>query len=168
MLFYYLCFMKNKIDNLVRYTLFCHKTMYVDMLGNSPDYIIEKWTKFIGFKPSKDSNYYSQVSNDTRYIKYKNRWNLSDSDFDDISYIMAFTYVINDYGIKNVSSLIDMFQSNFGSIYNINDVLYNGVHTLLVKAVDDWINNANIRPDYDLCQLKYGRDYKISLLEKSF
>lgn len=81
---------------------------------------------------------------------------------------MAFTYVINDYGIKNVSSLIDMFQSNFGSIYNINDVLYNGMHTLLVKAVDDWINNANIRPDYDLCQLKYGRDYKISLLEKSF
>ena len=34
---------------------------------------------------------------------------------------MAFTYAINDYGIKNVSSLIDMFQSNFGSIYNIND-----------------------------------------------
>jgi hypothetical protein len=160
--------MKNKIDNLVRYSLFCHKVMDVDMLGNSPDYIIEKWTKFIGFKPTKDSNYYSQVRNDTRYIKYKNRWNLSDSDFDDIAYIMAFTYAINDYGIKNVSSLIDMFQSNFGSIYNINDVLYNGMHTLLVKAVDDWINNANIISDYDLCQLKYGRDYKISLLEKSF
>lgn len=107
------------------------------MLTNSPDYIIEKCNKFIGFKPNKDLNYYSHASNDTRYIKYKNRWNLSDSDFDDIVYIMAFTYMINDYGIKNVSSLIDMFQSNFGSIYNINDVLYNGVHTLLVKAVDD-------------------------------
>lgn len=163
--FYYLCFMKNKIDNLVRYALFCHKTMDVDMLNNSPDYIIEKWNKFIGFTPiDKD---YSNIKSDARYIQYQNRWKVSDSEFNSIAHIMSFTYLIN-YGIKNVSYLIDLFEKNFGSIENINDELYTHTHTILDRAIDEWVNSEDVGPDYDLCQLKYGRDYKISLLEKSF
>ncbi len=142
--------MKNRIDNLIKFAFLCHKTMDADMMNNDPSYLTEKWGKYIGFTPTS----YDFDRNDVRCVDYCKRWRISDDELMKISHILLFAYRINDIGIGDVSGIIKIFESTFGSINLITDIPYNGLHPNLSKFIDNWLDDKNRQ-----------RDYKFLLLE---
>ena len=149
---------KNQIDNLIRFSIAFHKS-HNNLITCDPSYIKEKWDKYIGLRPKPIENFFWTVSN-TEITKWRERWSVSDNNYDEIKGIINFIIRINERHFYNyseiiwtTSDLISLFEDLVGPVEKINKDLYNHLHPSIVKIMDAWKDDTAIGRDYQLCLL---------------
>ena len=121
----------------------------------SPDYIKEKWNKYIGIdvRNFDDDKSYLTYSN----IDWLKRWNVSNEDWIELKRVIRFIISLSDKPILKYSDvwkpseLIENFENQIGPVSEITQVPYNHIHYLIKKEIDRWIDD-NIR-EYNLSLL---------------
>jgi hypothetical protein len=121
----------------------------------SPDYIKEKWNKYIGIdvRNFDDDKSYLTYSN----IDWLKRWNVSNEDWIELKRVIRFIISLSDKPILKYrdvwkpSELIENFENQIGPVSEITQVPYNHIHPLIKKEIDRWIDD-NIR-EYNLSLL---------------
>ncbi len=121
----------------------------------SPDYIKEKWNKYIGIdvRNFDDDKSYLTYSN----IDWLKRWNVSNEDWIELKRVIRFIISLSDKPILKYrdvwkpSELIENFENQIGPVSEITQVPYNHIHALIKKEIDRWIDD-NIR-EYNLSLL---------------
>jgi hypothetical protein len=129
--------------------------MDCDWKMQSPDYIKEKWNKYIGIdvRNFDDDKSYLTYSN----IDWLKRWNVSNEDWIELKRIIRFIVSLSDKPILKYrdvwkpSELIENFENQIGPVSEITQVPYNHIHALIKKEIDRWIDD-NIR-EYNLSLL---------------
>jgi hypothetical protein len=121
----------------------------------SPDYIKEKWNKYIGIdvRNFDDDKSYLTYSN----IDWLKRWNVSNEDWIELKRVIRFIISLSDKPILKYrdvwkpSELIENFENQIGPVSEITQVPYNHIHALIKKEIERWIDD-NIR-EYNLSLL---------------
>lgn len=148
---------KSQLDNFIRFCFNFHRDADNPFFGQSPDYIMEKWNKYIGIRPIK--KYPIEIVERTEYSFFNNMedwisiWT-PDLDFIPIEIIVFLSKLNNkSIGAWRVSSLVDAFEESTG--IKISDISnsYDNLHKLLVDFMEDWINHPVILRDYNLVLL---------------
>lgn len=139
---------RSKIDNLIKFSFNFHKNMGVYWYDESPDYIVEKWDKYIGVNPT--------IRKESPMIEsYFQKWRKGDIwsvDFDKLESILSFLIAINKRAIScfHVSDLIRIFEEYIGDVDLINNKPYDNLHALIKKEVIKWLNTTENKRDYKL------------------
>ena len=146
---------KSQLDNLINYyILYCSFTDY-DVLNTSPDYLLEKWEKYIGIKDIQNPNKVLDIESKYYHTfkEYQNKWGEESLWVKDI---LEFTMVLNTkpYNLCCPSELVKTFNDMIGDVNKINNYTYNGLHDILKRKALEWVDH-NIR-DYNLVILTNG------------
>jgi hypothetical protein len=152
----------NQMSNIVGFVFNLHKQCDINWEKESPDYIMEKWNKYIGTKTI--SNLFDLESLSPR-SKAKTKhwiriWNVSDSKFHEMKEIVYLINIINTKAILqpidnsnirywNLEELIDLF-SKVIDIEKVNKEFYNHQHTLVKREVVKWLNRTENKRAYNL------------------
>ncbi len=137
--------------------------MGMSLEDHSSDYILEKWGKYIGVKPIPlDLPTVEMIlSNRHRYsvflVKWIERWHRR-NEYDDVKEIINYILLLNtkffpkDEHNKrwNVSDLVKSFSDTIGDPNLINKDSYNHLHALVIRKVDEWLDDKEIKRDYNL------------------
>ena len=112
---------KTQLDNLIYFCFNFHSTMGVDVMYCSPDYILEKWDKYIGFRAldneglsiqdlnatlEDDRKYHGMVgfSRQDKYIvesllEWNKKWTKNhQKDYNEVKEALYFIFLINTKG----------------------------------------------------------------------
>jgi hypothetical protein len=146
---------KIQLDNLIHFCFLFHPSMDCNWKMQSPDYIKEKWNKYIGIDVRN-------LDDDKSYLTYSNidwlkRWNVSNEDWIELKRVIRFIISLSDKPILKYrdvwkpSELIENFENQIGPVSEITQVPYNHIHPLIKKEIDRWIDD-NIR-EYNLSLL---------------
>ena len=146
---------KIQLDNLIHFCFLFHPSMDCNWKMQSPDYIKEKWNKYIGIdvRNYDDDKSYLTYSN----INWLKTWNVSNEDWIELKRIIRFIISLSDKPILKYrdvwkpSELIENFENQIGPVSEITQVPYNHIHALIKKEIDRWIDD-NIR-EYNLSLL---------------
>ena len=146
---------KIQLDNLIHFCFLFHPSMDCNWKMQSPDYIKEKWNKYIGIdvRNYDDDKSYLTYSN----INWLKTWNVSNEDWIELKRIIRFIISLSDKPILKYrdvwkpSELIENFENQIGPVSEITQVPYNRIHALIKIQIDRWIDD-NIR-DYNLSLL---------------
>ena len=146
---------KIQLDNLIHFCFLFHPSMDCNWKMQSPDYIKEKWNKYIGIdvRNFDDDKSYLTYSN----IDWLKRWNVSNEDWIELKRVIRFIISLSDKPILKYrdvwkpSELIENFENQIGPVSEITQVPYNHIHPLIKKEIDRWIDD-NIR-EYNLSLL---------------
>ena len=146
---------KIQLDNLIQFCFLFHPSMDCNWKMQSPDYIKEKWNKYIGIdvRNFDDDKSYLTYSN----INWLKRWNVSNEDWIELKKVIRFIVSLSDKPILKyrdvwkTSELIENFENQIGPVSEITQVPYNHIHPLIKKEIDRWIDD-NIR-EYNLSLL---------------
>jgi hypothetical protein len=156
---------KGQIDNLIHFCFNFHKTMDNNFVNSDPTYIIEKWNKYIGFKPNlREVELYQDPITD-----WIMRWKVDVKQYDELKEIIDFiikvnkkhffprgldTNYINPNMVWSVSELVELFEENIGLSENINEFEYRHTHHIIENTIQNWLSNTQIKRDYNLILLK--------------
>jgi hypothetical protein len=128
--------------------------MDVDWYKSSPDYVIEKWDKYIGIAPT----FTPRLSN--RYLSWCDLWKFTEINVRDSKYqmssIIEFIRFINTRGIFawSLSELIDEFEKITGiDVCEIKTDRYNGLHDLIKIKVEEWKSKEINLREYKLLKI---------------
>jgi hypothetical protein len=154
---------KNQILNLVGFTFVLHGCTGTSLLMQSPNYILEKYDKFIGFKPiSKEEELKTMYSFESERVKIWGTYS-GDDKFrgykDDFKKILNYLFFINgqpmmkghennrNYVSKyfDISDLIKYFSRFVGPVELISNHLYTHIHPLVKTNVIDKFIEKNQR-----------------------
>jgi hypothetical protein len=162
---------KGQIDNLIHFCFNFHKTMDNYFVNSDPTYIIEKWNKYIGFKPNERDVELSQDPMTDWIVK----WKVDIKQYDVLKEIIDFIIKVNKKhffprGLEadendpsnhikpnmvwSVSELVELFEENIGSSESINEFEYRHTHHVIENAIQNWLSNTQIKRDYNLILLK--------------
>ncbi len=136
-------------------------------MGYDPEYIMEKWNKYIGVKPSSDIIFNKEgVIN--QWIK---KWYVSDKQVDNMKNILEFIVRVNHkhFFIRGLeadendssnhikpnsvwflSDLIELFEEVVGPSEDINTEFYNHLHPNVLNIITEWENSKTIKRDINL------------------
>lgn len=139
---------RTKIDNLIKFSFNFHKDMGDYWYDQSPDYILEKWDKYIGVSPTKKKDDSTIDFYFKKWLK-NDQWNI---DFDKLESVIVFLDSINKRSINywTVSDLIRIFEECIGDVNDINEESYDSLHSLLKKEIVKWLNTTENKRDYKL------------------
>lgn len=137
---------ENQLYNLIRFVVI----FTGEVNRSSSDYILEKYNKYIGFKPIKNNGA------PTERIKI---WEVSWGDSKSIKNQLHFLTSIN--GGKNLSDIIELFEKHIGPFDMINDIEMSGLHPLLEGKVVESVFSGN-----KLFITKFLRDKNINNILK--
>ena len=135
-----------------------------DLISLDPDYILDKWFKIIGTKPT-------QTTSPTRSIKvldllnsnWRSVWKVEEKKWNEIKQIIHF---IRDFNSKNLfkpskpntfrecwgpDDLVHLYERWIGSSNLISLNEYNHIHTILLKQLD-------------IYKMQNQREYNLTLL----
>lgn len=120
----------NKIYNLFKFNLiFLEIILDNELYKHSPDYILEKYNRYIGFEPNSD---FIESDNDKSLIsKYEKIWK-SDSSKRQILYL-------SKSGL-NLLDMVDKFEIYIGPVSSIKEVEEMGLHRNLELKLDQILN----------------------------
>ena len=146
---------KIQLDNLIQFCFLFHPSCDCDWKMQSPDYLIEKWNKYIGIDVKHHDLDRSYFTHNT--INWLKTWNVSDEDWIELKRIIRFIISLSDKPILKYrdvwkpSELIENFENQIGPVSEITQVPYNHIHALIKIQIDRWIDD-NIR-EYNLSLL---------------
>ena len=129
--------------------------MDCDWKMQSPDYIKEKWDKYIGIDVKHHDYDWSYFTHNT--INWLKTWQVSNEDWIELKRIIRFIISLSDKPILKYrdvwkpSELIENFENQIGPVSEITQVPYNHIHALIKIQIENWIDD-NIR-DYNLSLL---------------
>jgi len=150
---------KSQLDNLIRFCFNFHQTMDLVWTSQTPDYIWEKWQKYIGFAPNK-LELYPKDKNTVAWLK---NWKVSNENWEKLKEVINFIEVVNSKALVvsggndsgrfkqwSPSELISEFENLIGDKNKINDLEYKGLHPVLEKEVEYWLWQTSNKRDYNL------------------
>ena len=147
---------KIQLDNLIHFCFLFHPSMDCNWKMQSPDYIKEKWNKYIGIDVKHHDLDRSYFTHNT--INWLKRWQVSNEDWIELKRIIRFIISLSDkpilkYRDKNwkPSELIENFENQIGPVSEITQIPYNHIHALINIQIENWMND-NIR-EYNLSLL---------------
>lgn len=129
---------KIQLDNLLRFSILFRSMNYKHQ---SPDYIKEKWVKYIDIALYKKSNLLTEVSKE--YLTF---WKGDE----DLLTVVEFLHLNSKAYTLEPSTIIDNF-SIFFKMSDIRKTYYNDLHYNLNKYQENWV-------------VENRRDYNLSLL----
>lgn len=133
----------NKVCNILYFVAII--SVFDNTYNQSPDYILEKWNRYIGMDVSKSSVDISIRTMD-KIEKYKARW--SNSELYDRQFHIILNYLFNMTTINHLSTMVDEFKKYVGS-GDINNSDYDGgIHPIMVNHIKDSILDNPINADY--------------------
>jgi len=169
----------TQAKNLVNFSILMHNcvinnnTNEATMLGYDPEYIMEKWNKYIGVIPTQNINKdnLTKLSVIDKWIK---RWHVSDEQVDNMKNILMFIIKVNNKhfflrglevdendpsnhikpnSVWFLSDLVELFEEVVGPADDINTELYNHLHPIVAKVITEWENSKLVRRDNNLTLL---------------
>lgn len=146
-----------KIKNLVN---FWFLIWYSDLKDMSPDYIMEKWSKYIGIDIEKinifdlsKNTWVNEVDNlsffsiSGSFENWVSKWSVDNPE--KYKNIFIFLSLIHSNGFLTLSEIIEAFEENIDKVDEINDVLYGNLHPLISSKIEKWlllpVNNRDFR-----------------------
>ena len=149
---------KIQIDNLIQFCFIFHPSFDCDWRKQSPDYIKEKWNKYIGIDVKHnyfDKSYFTSDTSD--WLK---TWKVTNEDWIELKKVIRFIMTLSKKPIfKNdrttleiwkLSEIIDIFENQIGTVNSINQIPYNHTHALIQKEIEKWISITQNNREYNL------------------
>ena len=147
----------TQFNNIIRFSFNFHSGMGCKIHEFSPEYIREKWSKYIGdLKPVVLSDELKKYS--TRYRlssesfqKWRSFWGEPIDELNIINLINCKSFKSSSDNIWLASDLINLFSECLeGSIDLIRNVEYLGLHKFVEDRIDDWIEVEEVNNDYSM------------------
>ena len=134
----------NQIINLTKFNVnFSEFIDKSDLLSQSPDYILEKYEHWIGFKPTIKCKLYTPDDMTDFFLKYWKRWGI----FEEYSVKNILMYLYSTRSM-NLVLMSEKFEEYIGPMSMISDVLdKRGLHQLTERFVDEVLkkNKDNLK-----------------------
>ena len=134
----------NQIINLTKFNVnFSEFIDKSDLLSQSPDYILEKYQHWIGFKPTIKCKLYTPDDMTNFFLKYWKRWGI----FDEYSMKNILMYLYSTRSM-NLVLMSEKFEEYIGPMSMISDVPdKRGLHQLTERFVDEVLkkNKDNVK-----------------------
>jgi hypothetical protein len=124
-----------------------------NLLGQSPDYLIEKWNKIIGIDPPEVE--YPELKNKKTYQEWQQKWVKTDKNIipDSLMMFLVTTHPNESNGRYNsFLTLINQFEKYIGKPTTISEMPYNHIHPNFLEKVRNIIK-VTLKPD-DLREIK--------------
>lgn len=150
---------KSQLNNLISFCFLFHKSMDMMWINQHPDYIKEKWNKYIGFKPNELELY----PQDDKTVSWLKKWNVSNEDWEELKEVVNFIRIVNTKsfvvpgGNENrrfkqwsPSDLIEEFERLIGDKVRISNREVLGLHSLVEKEIEYWLWQTDNKRDYNL------------------
>jgi hypothetical protein len=147
-----------QINNLIELSFLFHPQLDCNWTKQSPSYIKEKWTNYIGVNV--------EHVDDTGFLTLKTQnwlktWQVSDKDWKAlkrvIRYIDSLSYKpllkVPNNNIWTLSELVDNFEIQIGPVNTISNVRYSNLHAILKSEINKWITIKENNRDYKLYTL---------------
>lgn len=134
----------NQIINLTKFNVnFSEFIDKSDLLSQSPDYILEKYQHWIGFKPTIKCKLYTPDDMTDFFLKYWKRWGI----FEEYSVKNILMYLYSTRSM-NLVLMSEKFEEYIGPMSMISDVPdKRGLHQLTERFVDEVLkkNKDNVK-----------------------
>ena len=134
----------NQIINLTKFNVnFSEFIDKSDLLSQSPDYILEKYQHWIGFKPTIKCKLYTPDDMTDFFLKYWKRWSI----FEEYSVKNILMYLYSTRSM-NLVLMSEKFEEYIGPMSMISDVPdKRGLHQLTERFVDEVLkkNKDNVK-----------------------
>ena len=172
---------KNQLDNLIGFCFNFHINMDSDILDHDYDYIMEKWEKYIGVKPSEidsfelnlfkrringiDKMEIRKYNKDFKYPvnDWMGKWDCDAKYWKNIKEIFHFICVLNtrpliqyrETKIKvawSIEEIVCEFKKWIGDPESINTDVYKHLHYNIKSVMDKWLETNK-------------REYKLMILD---
>ena len=136
----------NQIVNLIKFNVNFSKFVHNnDILSHSPDYILEKYQHWIGFKPTIEYKLYTPDSMTGFLLDYWKRWRVYEKYSVEVKNILMYLYSTQN---MNLISMSEKFEEYIGPMNMISDIPdKRGLHHLMDKFVDEVLekNKDNVK-----------------------
>ena len=134
----------NQIINLTKFNVnFSEFIDKSDLLSQSPDYILEKYQHWIGFKPTIKCKLYTPDDMTNFFLKYWKRWGI----FEEYSMKNILMYLYSTRSM-NLVLMSEKFEEYIGPMSMISDAPdKRGLHQLTERFVDEVLkkNKDNVK-----------------------
>ena len=134
----------NQIINLTKFNVnFSEFIDKSDLLSQSPDYILEKYQHWIGFKPTIKCKLYTPDDMTNFFLKYWKRWGI----FEEYSVKNILMYLYSTRSM-NLVLMSKKFEEYIGPMSMISDAPdKRGLHQLTERFVDEVLkkNKDNVK-----------------------
>jgi hypothetical protein len=140
----------QQLDNLINFSFNFNNSMSSNFVEHCPDYIYEKWSKYIGIYPNKVKNKIKIKSIDI----WVNKWSVSEEDFENLYPILVFIDSLNQLHKLKTSDIVLLFEKFIGfSVSEINKLPYNDLHQNVINYISIWKKQPSVKRDYNLLSL---------------
>jgi hypothetical protein len=151
---------KTQLDNLIQFCFLFHPSFDCDWRKQSPDYLKEKWDKYIGIDVKHD--YFDKLyfTNDTS--NWLKTWKVSNEDWIELKRVIRFIMSLSEKQMlsagkyKNIwtlSEVIENFENQIAPLEQIIDVPYNHTHALIKSEIEKWLSDTQNNREYQLSTL---------------
>ena len=151
---------KSQLDNLIQFCFLFHPSCDCDWEKQSPDYIKEKWNKFIGVDVTNyeyDKSYFTN-----NMVNWLKRWNVSNEDFAELKRVIRFITSLSEKplikagrykDVWTLSEIIENFENQISPISEITQTPYNHTHSLIKSEIEKWLDITQNNREYSLSLL---------------
>lgn len=151
---------KTQLDNLIQFCFLFHPSCDCDWTMQSPDYLKEKWNKYIGIDVTNyeyDKSYFTN-----NMINWLKRWNVSNEDFEELKRVIRFITSLSEKpllkamtykDVWTLSEIIENFENQIAPVSEITQTPYNHTHALILQEIKKWINSTQNNREYSLSLL---------------
>jgi hypothetical protein len=153
LIFEYICGMVslgkeyNQIVNLTKFNVNFSKFVdSCDLLKQSPDYILEKYNHWIGFKPTIEHKTYTPDDMIVFFNKYWKMWRPTDDINNKLKNILMYLYSTQNLSLL---TMVEKFEEYIGPLSMISDVpdkkgLHQRTERFVNEVLEKNINNVKV------------------------
>jgi hypothetical protein len=141
----------SQLNNMIRFSLLFNEDMDINIKHTSPDYIREKWDRYIGVDNIITSNKSPKF---LKVAEWKDTWCVGSFEYDNI---LLLIYELNDKFFLESFGLYGLIElySSFIDIESINkEESRGGLHPLVEEIAQKWLNRKENTRLYKIIQLE--------------
>jgi hypothetical protein len=133
----------------------------------TPDYLKEKWNKYIGIDVTNYENITYSLMFDRSYFtnnmtNWLKRWNVSNEDFSELKRVIRFITSLSEKpllkagrykDVWTLSEIIENFENQIATVSEIAQTPYNHIHALIKQEMEKWLDTTQNTREYNLSLL---------------
>jgi hypothetical protein len=133
----------------------------------TPDYLKEKWNKYIGIDVTNYENITYSLMFDRSYFtnnmtNWLKRWNVSNEDFSELKRVIRFITSLSEKpllkagrykDVWTLSEIIENFENQIAPVSEITQTPYNHIHALIKQEMEKWLDTTQNSREYNLSLL---------------
>jgi len=151
---------KTQLDNLIQFCFLFHPSCDCDWKMQSPDYLREKWNKYIDIDVTHndyDKSYFTK-----NMIDWLKRWDVSNEDFAELKRVIRFINSLSEKpllkagrykDVWTLSEIIENFENQIAPVSEITQTSYNHTHALVRQEIEKWLDDTQNNREYSLSLL---------------